>query len=278
MSAIKKPSVFVQFKRNYESKDLRVLADIIKQSTGINLTPDKNTLIETRLNRRLYDLGLQSLGDYIQLMQNEKVEMQNCIEMLTTHKTEWFREIVHFTWLKEFLGQRDRNQKIKIWSAACSTGPEVYSLLFLLLKEGLAPNQFRILGTDISQAVLNQALNLPNSEEFKRQFDLLLRGCSDKIQLHNSMQMALQSSIKFREFNLVSDHLAADLKFDVIFLRNVLIYFDRPTVHQVCKNLESHLNPGGFLVLGLTESLHNEIPELRVVGNSIYQFFPKDYK
>lgn len=251
---------------------LKKLADLVRVNSGINLQEEKFFLIETRLKRLVQELGFSSLTEYTQFAANNPEELQRCIEHLTTHKTEWFREIVHFQWLKKEIKNLTADSNIlRIWSAACSAGPEVYSLLFLLIKEGLPAKSFRILGTDISRPILDAALSLPESPEFNEQKTQLLQKSANPENTEKELYLALENSVKFREFNLISGQLDGRLKFDVIFLRNVLIYFEKQTVRLVCKNLARYLKPGGYLVTGLSESLHGELPEFETVGSSIYK-------
>lgn len=255
------------------------LAEIIKQHSGISIKTEKNFLIQTRLQNRLAELNITDLHDYVSLLRASNKEIQICIELLTTHKTEWFREIVHFQWLKSELKKRPNSaQPFLVWSAACSSGAEAYSLLFLLLKEGFTHNQIRILGTDISLPILDKAKNLPAESEFQLQKDYLIRSVHNKSKIEEELKIALKQSVKFKQFNLIKDQLILPFQFDVIFLRNVLIYFDRPTVLEVCKNVSRYLKPNGYLVIGISESLHDEIPELVSIGNSVYQFRPRGSK
>lgn len=252
------------------------LARLIQDVSGINLHSGKEFLMETRLSARLRDLGLDTLDDYLRLMREDSEEAQHCIEMLTTHKTEWFREIVHYQWLKKELPRmRAAGGEVKIWSAACSTGPEIYSVLFLLLREGLDPARFRLLGTDISRPVLAAAETLPSTAEFAEQLACLRARVPSGRNVEDEVRRALETSLKFREFNLVESSLDSSVQFDVIFLRNVLIYFDRPTVVRVCQRLARNLKPGGHLILGLSETLYGEIPELVSIGQSIYRLEAK---
>ncbi|MCX6117547.1 MAG: hypothetical protein NT027_08405, partial [Proteobacteria bacterium] len=134
-------------KRNVDS--FRKISSLIKKLSGIDLQPGKESLLDARLYRRLDDLGLDSLDDYLELLMSSPGEQKHCIELITTHKTEWFREMVHFIWLKEQV-LKAKKFPITIWSAACSSGEEVYSIMFMLLKLGIPYDKFRILGTDIS--------------------------------------------------------------------------------------------------------------------------------
>ncbi len=255
------------------------LAEIIQQNSGISIKTEKNFLIQTRLQNRLTELNISDLHDYVALLRASPKEIQICVELLTTHKTEWFREIVHFQWLKSELKKRPKGAKpFLVWSAACSSGAEVYSLLFLLLKEGLTHTQIRILGTDISLPILDRAKKLPEEAEFQLQKDYLIRSVRNKAKIQDELNISLKQSVKFKQFNLIKDQLILPFQFDVIFLRNVLIYFDRATVLEVCKNISRYLKPNGYLVIGISESLHDEIPEFVSIGNSVYQYRPRGSK
>lgn len=258
---------------------LKELSDLVKKTAGLDIKPEKTFLFETRLKRHLEKLQISSIPDYIDSLKSDSEELQACVEMLTTHKTEWFREMIHYKWLKSELPiLLKQSPVLRIWSAACSSGPEVYSTLFLLLKEGLAHSQFRLLGTDISRAILEKAIQLPEEPDFEQQKNLLIKHAQDKMTVNEEIDLAIKNSIRFREFNLIHDEITFLHKFDVIFLRNVLIYFDQQTVLKVCKNLCRHLRPEGYLIIGLTESLNGELPELVTKGNSIYQYLPRGRK
>lgn len=254
-----------------EQQALSELALHIKSVSGIDIKEDKNFLILTRLQKRLETLQC-NLVEYAQKVIQEPEECQICVELLTTHKTDWFREIVHFKWLKDLIHKRDPRRPLQIWSAASSTGLEAYSILFVCLREGLSHDQFRILGTDISRPILETALSQPSTHDFQKQLETLLQKVPDPEKTLRECELAIKSSMKFREFNLMDDIFPVPVKFDVIFLRNVLIYFDRPTVMKVCRSLMRHLRPEGHLILGLSESIQGEIPELKAIGNSIYQY------
>ena len=263
----------------FDESALKNLSDLVKKASGIDIKPEKAFLFETRLKRHLEKLQVSDIQEYVNSLAQDTEELQACVELLTTHKTEWFREVVHYQWLKKELPHLALpNQALRIWSAACSSGPEIYSLLFLLLKEGFHHGQFRLLGTDISRAILDKAIELPESAEFEKQKQFLLRHADDKFKIESEINLALKNSIRFREFNLIDGEIHLSNKFDVIFLRNVLIYFDHATVISVCRNLCRHLRPEGYLILGLSESLNGELPELVTKGNSVYQYLPRRAK
>lgn len=257
-------------------EDFHELVRFVKSTCGINLSEDKTVFIETRLRSRLSSLGLDSFNEYIAILRRDEEEKKICIEHLTTHKTEWFREKIHYEWIARYLRkQGKKSQPLMLWSAACSRGPEVYSLMLLLLKEGYTETDFKILGTDISRAILNEAIHLPQTEDFAQNVKSFIETSGDKVLAKDQLRRALQKSIKFREFNLTNGSLPLQLEFDIVLLRNVLIYFDRPTIKKVCLNLGRYMRPGGHLILGLTESLHNEIPEFENIGDSVHVYNPR---
>jgi len=243
-----------------------------ESEVGIHLTLEKWNLVQTRIGNRLRERDAQNFKNYLQILKNDPEEMKICIESLTTHKTEWFREMVHFRWLKTVLQNKLSNQeRVQIWSAACSTGPEIYSIMFLCLRVGLDPSQFRILGTDLSERAIQEASGIPEGDHFAHHWQKLKQISPPNWKVDELVRRALRESIKIRQFNLVSDQLPERVLFDAIFLRNVMIYFTRERMVEVCQKLTRHLQPNGHLVLGLSESLNQMIPELVTEGNSIYR-------
>lgn len=272
MSAAKKIQSHEFQNSRFESYSIELLSKIIKKTSGIDLAVGKEALIQARLSPRLVSLGIKSLKEYNLKLQSSPEELQICIELLTTHKTEWFREIVHYQWLKKDLeSKHSKFDSINIWSAASSTGLEAYSILMLLLRSGFAHNRFKILGTDISRKVLVEAAQIPFSDEFLYYKKKLVATTGLK-NPSGELDMALHKSIKFREFNLIESQLDSSIKFDYIFLRNVLIYFDSETCNKVAKKLSTYLKTDGYLILGVSESLQPEVSEFTPMENSIYKF------
>jgi chemotaxis protein methyltransferase CheR len=259
-------------------KDFRDYVSLIKTVTGINFKLDKKNLIEYRLGKRLFDKGLDP-QQYLQLVINSDEEMKFFINQMTTHKTEWFREEEHF----EFLANQfaEKKDPIYIWSAACSTGEEPYSIMMTLGEMGFSYNQQRILGTDISSICVNQARQamypLAAVEEALPP-DLLNKyfiHSSNGSSRHSSYAIVnplwAENAIKFKELNLTDFTLPQGVSFDVIFLRNVLIYFEVAEALKILKNLIRYLRPKGFLILGLTEPIqHPQNLGLKRVTKSVY--------
>lgn len=258
---------------------LNDISAVIKSRSGIKIE-EKQVLIRSRVHTRMAALGIENMAEYYNLLTSSESELQDLLEMVTTHMTSWFREIEHFKWLKSELPKiLNKERRINIWSAACSKGHEVYSLLFLLLKEGLKSEQIRILGTDISHAILNTATTLPQTEEFATQYEKLKRSMGSRGEfLDMELNNCLEKSIKFRIHNLISGPIESNVKFDVVFLRNVLIYFDASTIDRVCRYLCKNLKPGGFFVTGHCETLSAELTDLEPVQASVYRYNPRRVK
>lgn len=261
-------------------REFHEYAELIKKLTGIQFRMEKKNLIEYRLGKRLFDKGL-SAKQYLELVRTSEDEMKFFINQLTTHKTEWFRESEHFDFLKnEFAGHRG---PLYVWSAACSTGEEPYTIMMTLGEAGVSYEQQRILATDISAVCVNQARQgmypLPAIEagvpkNLINKYFIRASGLSK----HNSAfamvnPLWAESTIKFKELNLTAFELPKGMQFDVIFIRNVLIYFDAVETIKILKCLTKYLRHKGYLILGLTEPLqHPQNLGLKRVSKSIYQY------
>ncbi len=252
---------------------IREFCKVIHDHFGIVLSEKKYLLIRGRLSRRAAELGHSGLESYLRFVIRDPAELKVCGELLATHTTQWFREIVHFQWLRPRLREVVQLKgKVSIWSGACSTGEEVYSLMFLCLLEGLHPEQFRILGSDVSERVLKTAMEMPDTDEFQKQVLRLKQKLGSSVSgVEERVQQAIRQSVKFRQYNLMDSEWPSTLQFDFVFLRNVLIYFDAPTIASVCSKLSRHLYPDGHLLLGLSESIRAEEIGLESLGDSIYR-------
>ena len=254
---------------------------LVRSSTGINLSQSKKTMLEGRLRRRAAALGLKSLRDYCKAVFEDdkfKGEVINLIDAVTTNKTDFFREPAHFKFLSETalpeLAKRDR--PTKFWSAACSNGAEPYTLAMVLSDFALtAPGwRFSILASDISTDVLAKARRGVFPEEMVDPVPLpmrqryLLRHNEPSIRLVR-MAPEIRRLVHFARINLIEERYGADSDMDVIFCRNLLIYFDRTTQEAVIRRLCSYLRVGGCLILGHTDSISGMSLPLEWVGNSI---------
>ena len=266
--------------------DFRRLADFIQDYSGIKMPASKITMLEGRLRHRLRGTGVPSLTDYCHMLFEEgglREEAVSLIDAVTTNKTDFFREPDHFRFLaNEALPrlQADRHQ-VKLWSCACSTGAEPYTLAMVLAdwQEHHRGLRVAILGTDLSTAVLRVARQAVYSEsmvavvpmEFRRRY--LLRSRDQSKELVRIVPR-LRAWMAFARLNLMDAEYPADPDFDVIFCRNVLIYFDRQTQEMVLQRLCQHLRPGGYLFLGHSESLAGLDLPLHCVANTVLRRAP----
>lgn len=263
--------------------DFARLGRFIEAASGIKMAPNKLTMLEMRLRRRVSALGLDSLAAYCRRLFEEgglSSEAVHLIDVVTTNKTDFFREPAHFRYLvdvavPELVARGDGGQ-LNVWSAACSTGAEPYTLAMVL--DDLArriPLRYSILATDICTQVLETAiagiypaaLLEPTPEALHKRY---VQRSKDRLQGLVRIAPELRSRVRFGRLNLIEATLPAPRDFDVVFCRNVLIYFDRPTQHQVVRRLCDHLRPGGYLFLGHSETLVGADLPLRQVAPSTF--------
>lgn len=250
-------------------------ARLLYQRAGIHLSDRKKVMLATRLNRRLRHYGLRSFGQYFKLVTGTEYpeEMQVMIDHLTTNETHFFREPAHFHFLTDMV-RREGYDHCRVWCAASSSGEEVYTLA-MVLDDALGAGHWSVLGSDISTRMLAQARKgvYPEADNVSIPESLLKRYCLQGIGAQTgyfAIDRRLKRSIEFRQINL-ADKLPALGRFDVIFIRNVMIYFDQPTKHDVVKRVVGLLNPGGYILTSHSETLHGITPELEMIRPSIYR-------
>jgi chemotaxis protein methyltransferase CheR len=243
---------------------------------GISLPASKKAMVVSRWGRRLAHHGLKSYREYLDLIADgrESAELQISLDLLTTNETNFFREPKHFEFLRdELLRKPQRGGTFRIWSAACSSGEEPYSLSMLLAAE-LGLTGWEILATDISTRVLEQARAAlydltranPIPADFLRRFCLKGTGPQAGKFL---IDRPLRERIEFRQVNL-NETLPQVGQFDLILLRNVMIYFDADTKAQVVSRLLQTLKPGGHFMVGHCETLNGVTTALTMVQPAIY--------
>lgn len=270
----------------------QLFARFIYDFAGIHLSEQKKTLLASRFQKRLRLLGLESYHEYYKLIkedEDERIMMLNCI---TTNTTKFFRENHHFEYLRDrlipsFLEKRANEREIRIWSAGCSTGEEPYSIaitiheLFRTLYPDAEPDDLfcgfniKILATDISTNVLATAQRglyqreqLPEGlgDDFLRRYFLKGNG---KFQGMVMVKEFLKGLISFRRLNLKDAGYPFRKQFDLIFCRNVMIYFDNVMKEHVLARFHRHLNRDGFLFLGHSETMFNN-NIFKPVGITVY--------
>ena len=262
------------------SRSFQELARLVTDHTGIRLPATKKQMVEGRLRKRAHALGLDVASYCDDLLENNgrTGEFQHVVDAITTNKTDFYREPDHFQFLAghavpEFL--KTRRPLLKIWSAACSTGLEAYTAAMVLAnRSNHGEFRFAVLGTDISTAVLavaeraiyNAELVKPIPPDQQRRYLL-------KSKKANEVRIVpeLRQNVHFAQLNLMDDQYGVDQDVDVIFLRNVLIYFDKATQTAVLRKLIRHLRHGGLLFLGHSESMVGTELGLQEVGAAIFR-------
>ena len=248
---------------------------MIREIAGISMSDAKKQLISGRLAKRLQFFKLTSYGSYYRLLLNDKAELQMAVDLLTTNETYFFREPRHFEFLKAVILPELRGQApVRIWSGACSTGEEPYTLA-MVLADSLGARPWEILASDISSRVLDKARSgrYPLDAIKGIPEALLNKYCLKGVGSNSGIFMvdqALASRIDFMALNL-NNPVPAVGQFDVIFLRNVMIYFDNQTKSQVVQRLLKHLKPGGYFVISHSESLNGITDDVQLVKPSIYR-------
>ncbi len=246
------------------------LSNFIYSRYGIKMPQAKKVMLQNRLQKRLRDLNMNSYEDYCEFVlskEGEALELVHMIDVVTTNKTDFFREPTHFDFLTqtimpEFVA-RDRNKTtLKIWSAGCSSGEEVYTLAIVMAEfiEKAKNLDYLIFGTDISTRILQKALDGVYKEErianipieIKRKYFLRSK---DRTKPTVRVAPEIRKKATFDRLNFMDDHYGVNENFDIIFCRNVLIYFDRETQQNVINKLCLHLKTGGYLFLGHSESI-----------------------
>jgi chemotaxis protein methyltransferase CheR len=250
----------------------------IFEAAGISMSDAKKALVSGRLARRLNARQLDSFTAYFKLLSSGKdpQEVQAAIDLLTTNETYFFREPKHFDLLRRLAGEAARKPHagMRVWSAASSSGEEAYSIAMVLAD--LLPNApWEVVGTDISTRVLHKARRGHFPMERARHIpqDYLKRFCLRGFGEQAGtllVDRSLRARVQFRHANL-NEPLPSIGQFDVIFLRNVLIYFNTDTKRRVVSRLLGHLKPGGHLLIGHSESLNDLDQAVVPVAPSIYR-------
>lgn len=258
------------------------LSRLLGQLAGINMvdSPKNRTLMASRLYQIMSRHGLagyEALAN--RLAENDELILAEFIDALTTNKTDFFREANHFEILKKRLPAAPPVDPWRVWCAAASTGEEPYSILFTLFDiwPELDYGQIRFLASDINQSVLKKAskgvYTIPQLAGLPRHLlaHYFVRISDDKGSARYKVRDDLRNFITFAPFNLNTEAYSFQYSFDVIFCRNVLIYFDQATTEQVVRKLCGTLKVGGLLFLGHTEVSSPKPPNLETVGVGVYQ-------
>jgi chemotaxis protein methyltransferase CheR len=270
------------------AKDFRRLSSFIKENLGIKVPDFKRSMVESRLRKRLSALGMKSYTEYCDYLFSGKGmndELYEFTDVITTNKTDFFREPHHFHYILEkalpdLVRRTDAGltRPLRAWSCACSRGDEPYTLSMVLSEYGrVVPRfDFSILATDISTRMLETAVKGIYDEQvvdpvpldYRRKY--LLRS-KDKNRGLVRIKPELRKKITFRRLNLMDSDFRLGDKMDLLFCRNVIIYFDKPTTDKLIERLCSVIAPGGYLFMGHSELLDSGRYPLVPVAPTIYQ-------
>ncbi len=263
--------------------DFLRLKDFIYGHCGITITEVKRTMLEARLRRRLKSLGLESFTlycDYLFSPEGMEGELTHMIDQVTTNKTDFFREPSHFDYLagKALPDLALSKKNLMVWSAGCSTGEEPYTLAMVLgeFAGGRHGCDFLILATDISTRVLEKArlaiygeeAIAPIPAELKKKYLLRSR---DETPRRYRVIPELRDHVRFRQLNLMDNDFGFREQMDIIFCRNVIIYFDKATQTSLLNRFCRYLSPRGYLFMGHSETLFGMDLPLAQVAPTIYR-------
>ncbi len=255
--------------------ELNGFSRLMFDAAGITLAPSKKALVEGRLSKRLHALGLASFTAYLQHLRTDATERQQAIDLLTTNETYFFREPRHFAYLSEnIVPTVDASRPFRVWSAACSSGEEPYSIA-MVLAERMGQRPWEIVASDISTRILEQARRaiypMERAEKIPQAYlkSFCLKGTGAQTGSF-TLQPALRERVRFAVVNL-NAALPDNGVFDLIVLRNVMIYFDADTKRAVCRRLLDVLRPGGHLFIGHSESLNGLDLPVQAVQPAVYR-------
>lgn len=274
------------YRAELSNEDFDKMGRLIFKLAGIKMPPSKKIMVQARLKKRLRALGMNSFAEYVRYVFSKEgmnMELIHILDLISTNKTDFFREPIHFSFLSglvlpQFLEQR-QSGSFKVWSAGCSSGEEVYTLAMVLSEFSLAHTSFdfNILGTDISTTMLAMATKGVFTESSLKSAvpDYLIRKyfmkSKDATQKIYRAVSEIRQKTRFNRVNFMDNSYPVGEKFDAIFCRNVLIYFDRETQEKVVQKLCNYLKPGGYFFHGHSESLIGMNLPLKNVKPTIFR-------
>lgn len=281
-------SIRPQLPATLQEREFQLFSGLIYESVGIKMPPAKKTMLEARLQKRLKALSIttfEKYGDFVFSPEGRACELVHLIDVVTTNKTDFFREPGHFdymvkTALPNILQSRgnDFREPLRIWSAGCSTGEEPYTLAMVLAEFADNHPEFRvaITASDICTQVLQTAKTAIYPEErtdpiplnLKKKYLLRSR---EKTKALVRISPRLRSLVSFRRINFMDDDFGISEKMDIIFCRNVVIYFDKPTQQTLMKKFHRQLRPGGYLFIGHSETLTGLDVDFKAVASTVYR-------
>ncbi len=258
------------FKARLSDDDLTKIAEHVEKFCGIRLSRLKKAMVQNRLYKRLIKMEIPSFEGYVKYVFSTAgaEELKHMIDEITTNKTDFFREAKHFDYLvKEILPHENH---LKIWSAGCSSGEEAYTLAMILNENNLS---FDIFGTDLSYKVIEKAragIYHEHLVEGVVDNNLIKKYFTKKDDFYE-ISSNIRRKVNFEQLNLLDSNYGIPKLFDVIFFRNVLIYFDVETQSRVLKKILPYLKEGGHLFVGHSETVYDKDLPLESVSHAVYK-------
>ncbi len=266
--------------RLISDQQFKQIRDWLYQRSGIHLNATKKSLVTGRLHKRLSELDLADFDAYLKVLRDPKhsKEAEQALNLLTTNETYFFREPKHFDFLAQLMNQGELGKRARILSGAASTGEEAYSIALCMARHFGLQEPWQIIGTDINTRVLQHARSAiyPLSDSAKIDPALLKSFCVKGVGKDDGwfrLRPEVRQHVQFQQHNLMQP-LETTQKFDVIFLRNVLIYFELDDKRRIVLNMLDALKPGGFLLVGHSESIHGYDPRLVQCRPACYRYQP----
>jgi chemotaxis protein methyltransferase CheR len=261
----------------WTSRDFDRVQKLIYQRAGISLHDGKHAMVYSRLSRRLRDTGHSTFQDYLDWLESvDSAEWQEFVNALTTNLTSFFREQHHFELLSEYLRSFQPGAALQLWCAASSTGEEAYSILMTVLDAIGQQGNFSLLASDIDSRVLATAkqgvysLDSMKGIDASRMQRFFMRGKGVNAGLAR-VRPELRTLITFQMINLIAERWPMTAPFDVVFCRNVMIYFDGPTQRRVLERLHLSMKPGGLLFVGHAENFGDSRDLFVLRGKTVYE-------
>ncbi len=262
--------------------EFRVLADYIKEHSGIHLKEQKKALLVSRLSSLLNEMGMDSLMTYYKHLKEDQEgeELSRLVDRITTNHTYFMREAEHFSFFSEtvlpFWEKNAKNKDLRIWCAASSTGEEPYALAMLLedyFKMKPVKWDKKLLATDLSLNALSKAKQgVYSADKVKTLSRIWVLNYFDKITKDDyQIKSKLKQEVIFRRFNLMEPVFSFKKKFHVVFCRNVMIYFDNDTKERLIKKIYDQMEYGGYLFIGHSESINRETTEFKYIKPAVYR-------
>ncbi|MBK8188593.1 MAG: chemotaxis protein CheR [Cellvibrio sp.] len=263
---------------SYTQADFERVRKIIYKKAGINLSDSKKQLVYSRLARRLRALKLPDFSAYLSYLENTDEEQQEFVNALTTNLTAFFREEHHFDFLAEFVKNFKHKRNLRVWCAAASTGEEPYSIAITLAEAfGRYDPPVEIIASDIDSNVLNEGragvynINRIESLSLERKRQFFLKGKGDKNAGKVKVIPDLGRLIEFKQINLLDAKWPLTGLFDVIFCRNVMIYFDKSTQVNLLEKMVKLMQKDGLYIAGHSESFSQANHLVKLVGKTVYR-------